>query len=82
MSNISHKECSNAVRDLSESGIVKVSRITTGATEQDVRSELSNDTMKDIHIDDTCFSIDKVWLRLEVMTAGRNFLGLCLVSVS
>ena len=78
---ISHKQCSNAVGNLSVPCIVKVSRISTGSTKQDLWLEFSDGSLKCIHVDQPSLLVDIIGLGNEVVTACRYLFSLSLMSV-
>ena len=67
MSDVSHQVGSDAVSDLAIAGVVKISRIATGATEKDIWTELSHGRLKRVHVNDTRFFVHKVGLAHEVV---------------
>jgi len=65
--NIGHQVGSDAIGDLAISGIIKVSRIATCATEKHLRLELKHGSCKSVHVDNACLLVDKVWLADKVV---------------
>jgi len=82
MSDISHKVSSDGVRNCSESCVVEISGISTCTTQKHVRLEFSDCSLKSIVVNKSGLFVDVVRLRLEVMTARRDFFGLSLMTVS
>ena len=81
VSDISHKQCSDAVGNLSISRVIKVSRIAASSAKQNLWLEFCDGSLECIHVDQTCFLIDIIGLGNEVVTACRYLFRLSLMTM-
>ena len=79
VSDVSHKQCSDAVCDLSIPRVIKVSWIATSSAKQNLRLEFCDGSLECIHVDQPSLLIDIVGLGNEVVTACRYLFGLSLM---
>ena len=82
VSDVSHKQCSYAVCDLSISCVIKVSWIATCSTKQNLRLEFCDGSLERIHVDQPSLLIDIIGLGNEVVTACRYLFRLSLMTMS
>jgi len=81
VSDIGHEIGTDAVSDCSEAGVFEVSGVATGATDEDVRSELGHSNFERVHVNQAGLRVDEVGPGFKVVGAGRNLLGFSLMTV-
>lgn len=64
--NVSHKIGADAVCDLAETCVVKISWVCASTANEHLGLELGDGSLERVHIDQTSLLVDEVWARFEV----------------
>ena len=70
MRNISHEVRTDTVGNLAIACVIKIPRVATGATEENIWAELGHSCLKCVHVNETSLLVDKVRLADKVMAGS------------